>query len=171
MSLRNLIEAKQRRTVTHPILVGNPSVAAAEVRQLGAALVEHVRLLGEKRKSGKKPTKADQDREAKLKADLQSAEEQRAALTVHVELQSLPDDEWEAALAQLNEDAREKYDLNDILSALLAASCTDPELQDADWWAEQLQKPTWTDGDKASISSALLNLNVFAPRFDALGKG
>ena len=92
-------------------------------------------------------------------------------MTVDIELQSLPDDEWEAAIAQLDEDARDSYDLTAVHAVLLAASCTDPELQDADWWAEQLSKPTWTDGDRSALSSALLNLNVMAPRFEALGKG
>ena len=171
MGLRDLIEAKQRRTVLHPIMVGNPSAAVAEVKKLTADLMEHMRLLAEKRKAGKKPTKADTEREAKIKADLEAAQERRAAMTVEIELQSLPEDEWEAAIADLGDDARESYDLSSILAVLTAASCTDPELQDVDWWAEQLNRPTWTDGDKSALSSALLNLNVFAPRFEALGKG
>lgn len=169
--LRALIEGKQRRTATHPILVGNPAAAVAEVKQLTGDLVEHMRALADKKKTGKKPTKADTDREAKIKADLESAQARRAGMTVEIELQSLPEDEWEAAIADLDDDAREKYDLTSILAVLTAASCTDPELQDADWWAEQLKRPEWTDGDKSSLASTLLNLNVFAPRFEALGKG
>ena len=171
MGLRDLIEAKQRRTVLHPILVGNPSAVVAEVKKLTNELVENMRVMADKRKAGKKPTKADTDREAKIKADLEAAQERRAAMTVEIELQSLPEDEWEAAIADLADDARESYDLTSILAVLTAASCTDPELQDADWWAEQLKQPSWTDGDKSALSSALLNLNVFAPRFEALGKG
>ncbi|WP_372728974.1 hypothetical protein [Nocardioides sp.] len=171
MGLRDLIEAKQRRTVTHPILVGNPSAAVAEIKQLSGDLVEHMRSLAAKRAAGKNPAKADTDREAKIKAALEAAQARRSEMTVDIELQSLPEDEWEAAIAELDEDAREKYDLSAILAVLTAASCTDPELQDAGWWAEQLARPTWTDGDKSSLSSTLLNLNVFAPRFEALGKG
>lgn len=171
MGLRDLIEAKQRRTATHPILVGNPSAAAAEIKQLTGELMEHMRSLAAKKKAGKKPTKADTDREAKITAALEAAQARRAEMTVDIELQSLPEDEWEAAIADLPEEARDSYDLSAILSVLTAASCTDPELQDADWWAEQLAKPTWTDGDKSSLSSTLLSLNVFAPRFEALGKG
>lgn len=171
MSLRDLIEAKQRRTVTHPILVGNPSAAVAEIKQLTGELFEHMRSVADKKKAGKKPTKADSDREAKIKAGLEAAQARRAEMTVEIELQSLPEDEWEAAIAELDDDARESYDLSAILAVLTAASCTDPDLQDADWWAEQLKRPTWTDGDKSALASALLNLNVFAPRFEALGKG
>jgi hypothetical protein len=171
MSLRDLIEAKQRRTANHPILVGNPSAAAAEVKALLGSLLEHSRAVAEKRKTGKRPTKADGEREAQLKADLEAAEKRRAAMTVEIELQSLPDDEWEALIAELDDEARERYELTSILAVLTAASCTDPELQDAEWWAAQLKRPEWTDGDKSSLASTLLNLNVFAPRFEALGKG
>lgn len=171
MGVRELIEGKQRRTATHPILVGNPSAAAAELKQLQASLLEHVKALGDKSRAGKKPTKADNDRESQLKAAIEAAESRRAAMTVDIELQSLPDYEWEAALEQLDDDEREKYELNGILAVLLAASCTDPELQDAEWWAAQLKRPEWTDGDKSALSQVLLSLNVFAPRFEALGKG
>ena len=152
-------------------MVGNPSAAVAESKQLATDLMEHMRVQAEKKKAGKKPTKADTDREQELTAALEAAQARREAMTVDIELQSLPDDEWEAAIAQLDEDARESYDLTAVHAVLLAASCTDPELQDADWWAEQLSKPTWTDGDRSALSSALLNLNVMAPRFEALGKG
>jgi hypothetical protein len=171
MGLRDLIEAKQRRTVNHPILVGNPSAAATEVKALLASLLEHSKVVAEKKRAGKKPTKADQEREAQLKADLEAAQAHRDGMTVTIELQSLPDHDWEAAIADLDEDARDKFELTAVLPVLTAASCTDPELQDADWWSEQLKRPEWTDGDKAALSQALLNLNVYAPRFDALGKG
>jgi len=171
VGVRDLIEAKQRRTASQPILVGNPSAAVAEVKQLSVDLLEHMRAMAAKKQAGKKPTKADTDHEAKLKADLESAQKRHASMTVEIELQSLPDDEWEAAIAELDGDARENYDLSSILAVLLAASCTDPELQDAEWWAAQLARPEWTDGDKSSVAATLLNLNVFAPRFEALGKG
>jgi hypothetical protein len=92
-------------------------------------------------------------------------------MTVEIELQSLPDDQWEAAIAELGDEDRENFNLSSILAVLTAASCTDPELQDTEWWAAQLARPEWTDGDKSSLASTLLNLNVFAPRFEALGKG
>jgi hypothetical protein len=34
-----------------------------------------------------------------------------------------------------------------------------------------LARPEWTDGDKAAISRTMLELNVYAPRLDVLGKG
>lgn len=171
MGLRELIEGKQRRTAKLPILVGNPSAAAAEVDSFAGALALHLATVAEKKDAGKRATKADGEREKQLREDLRAAQQRQAAAVVEVELQSLPDDEWEAALAGLPEDDRERFELDAILPPLLAASCVDPELQDADWWAGQLKRPEWTDGDKGSISGILLELNVFAPRFGALGKG
>jgi hypothetical protein len=170
VSLRAQIEAKQRRTANVPILVGNPSAAAAEINTFRAGLAAHLATLESKKKAGKRPTKSDRENEERLQAELRAAVERQGAMTVEVEIQSLPDDEWEAALAQLGDEDREQYDLSSILAVLLAASCTDPELQDAEWWTDQLKRPEWTDGDKAAISRAFLQLNVYAPRFDALGK-
>jgi hypothetical protein len=171
VSLKALIEAKQRRTATWPLLVGNPSAAAAEVETFRKALGVHQAVLSQLTKSGKRPTKADKAREEQLRSDLQASLERAAATVVHVELQSLPDDEWESLFGDLEPDEHGDLDLGPIQAALLAASCTDPELQDADWWASQLKRPEWTDGDKAAISRTLLELNVYAPRLDVLGKG
>lgn len=171
MSLRDLIEAKQRRTVTWPLLVGNPSAAAAEVETFRKALDTHQTLLTEKRKAGKRPTKAELQREGQLKADLRASLERLSATVVNIELQSLPEDEWEALFGGIEPNQDGDLDLGPIHAALLAASCIDSDLQDADWWAEQLKRPEWTDGDKAAISRTLLELNIYAPRFDLLGKG
>lgn len=171
MGLRELIEGKQRRTAQVPILVGNPSAAAAEVTAAQAALFTHLAGVAQKKQDGKRATKADGEREAQLRTEVTAAQERQAATVVQVEVQSLPEDEWEAAIATLPDDDRDNWRIGAILAPLLAASCTDSELQDADWWATQLARPEWTDGDKGVISNALLELNVFAPRFEALGKG
>lgn len=170
MGLRELIEGKQRRTAKLPILVGDPSAAAAEVDTFRSALAVHLAEVEMKKGAGKRPSKADGEREQQLRDDLKAAQDRMAATVVEVEVQSLSDDEWEAALAGLPDDDRENFELDAIHAPLLAASCTDPELQDADWWAAQLKGEAWTDGDKAVISQTLLQLNVLAPRFEALGK-
>lgn len=149
--------------------MADPGAAAAEVKQITAELLDHMRSVA-KRKD-KKPTKADQQREAEIKAKLEAAQEKRSESTVQVEFQSLPEDEWEAAIADLDGDAQESYDLSAILPVITAASCTDPELQDADWWAGYFKRPSWTIGDKESLRHTLLSLNLSAPRFEALGKG
>jgi len=171
VSLRALIEAKQRRTATWPLLVGNPSAAAAEVKNSSEALAAHQRVLALKKEAGKRATKAETQREQQLRDDLKAALERVNATVVRVELQALPDHEWEGLFADLEPDASGDLDLDPILAPLLAASCTDPELQDVEWWSDQLKQPAWTDGDKAALSRLFLELNAFAPQFDALGKG
>jgi len=171
VSLRALIEAKQRRTANWPLLVGNPSAAAAEVDTFRKALAAQQRMLALKKEAGKRPTKAETQRAEVMRNDLKASLDRAAAAVVNVELQSLPDHEWEALFGDLEADEHGELDLGPIHAALLAASCTDPELQDADWWTEQLKRPEWTDGDKAALSRLLLELNAFAPQFDALGKG
>lgn len=171
MSLRDRIEGKQRRTATWPLLVGNPSAAAAEVETFRKALGVHQAVMERMRQAKKRPTKADKEREEQLRADLQASLERAAATVVNIELQSLPEDEWEALFGPLEPDEGGDYDLGPIHAVSLAAMCTDPELQDAGWWTEQLKQPAWTQGDKAMLSRVLLELNSFAPRLDVLGKG
>jgi hypothetical protein len=171
VSVKALIEGKQRRTVTWPLLVGNPSAAAAEVETFRQALSVQQAISARQRDTKKRPTKADKEREEQLRSDLQASLERAAATVVHVELQSLPEVEWEALFGDLEPDENGDLDLAVIHADLLAASCTDPELQDAAWWAEQLKRPEWTEGDKAVLSRTLLELNVYAPRLDVLGKG
>jgi hypothetical protein len=170
VSVRALIEGKQRRTAKLPILVGNPSAAAAAVESARRALVLHEETL-KRKPSGKKPTVAERKRSDQLRADLKAVVEQFAAMTVEVELQSLPEDEWEALFGSIEPGEDGGYDLGAIQAPLLAASCTDPELQDEAWWSEQLARPEWTDGDKGLITRILLELNIYGPRFEALGKG
>jgi hypothetical protein len=170
VSLRDLIAAKQRRTVTWPLLVGNPSAAAAEVTTFQRALDVHEALVAEVKRSGKRPTKAQIQRSGKLREDLQSAVKRMQDCVVSIELQSLPDDEWEALFGPIEPDEDGDIDISSIHAALLAASCTDPELQDVEWWTEQLNQPTWSKGDKATLSRTLLQLNGGAPQFDFLGK-
>lgn len=171
MSLRDLIEAKQRRTTKWPLMVGNPSVAGAEVESARRALVAHEEALERKKQAGKKPSAAERKRSEDLRADLKAAVDRFGAIAVEIELQALPDHQWEALFDPLTADDAGDIDMSSILAPLLAASCTDPELQDVGWWSEQLAKPSWTDGDKAALSRTFLELNTFAPRFDALGKG
>jgi hypothetical protein len=86
-----------------------------------------------------------------------------------IELQALDDAEWDAILDGLPE-GEEGVDLSAVRAALLAASCTDPELRDEDWWAAQLAKPEYSKGDLLAINNVLLGLNLNVPD-GRLGKG
>jgi hypothetical protein len=96
VSLRDLIDAKQRRTARLPILVGDPGPAMAEVAQVQEALQAHMESVG-----GREPTEDEAAREAQLRADAQAALERQAAMIVWVDLQSLPDDEWDGMTGDL----------------------------------------------------------------------
>jgi hypothetical protein len=50
----------------------------------------------------------------------------------------------------------------EALAPLLAESCVDPDLRDAQWWAQQLARPEWSEGDTNALQMALLRLNVDA---------
>jgi hypothetical protein len=165
MGLRDLIDAKQRRTARLPILVGDPSPAMAEVAQVQEALRAHAESLGER-----EPTEDEAAEEARLRADGQAALDRQAAMIVWVDLQSLPDDEWDGMTGDLEPGENGLPDLTPIHAPLLAASCVDPELQDAEWWAVALKRPEWTDGDKAVITQKLFELNIYAPS-GSPGKG
>jgi hypothetical protein len=154
VSLRALIEAKNRRKAKLPLLVGDLAAASNEVATLRAALQIQLQQRGAKTRA----TKA----EDKTRADLKDALERQAACVVEIELQALPADEWEAIFGPIEPDENGDLDISEIHAVALAASCTDSELQDAEWWAEQLTKPHWTRGDRAAITQVLMELNTTA---------
>lgn len=156
MSLREQIEAKRRRTARLPVLVGDPSSAAAEVAEL--------------RKQLARLDPGDKAGESRIRADLEAVAARQAELVAWVGLQSLPDDEWDEVVGPLQPSDGGLPDLTPVLPVLLAASCVDVELQDGEWWSQQLKRPEWTDGDKAAMQAKLFELNVYAPSGD-LGKG
>lgn len=85
-----------------------------------------------------------------------------------VELQALGAVEWD--------DLQTKHtttgdDLDDAwLPAVLAVSCTDPDLRDETWWAGQLMGAGWSVGEVLAVRSAVMRLNAYVP-LPALGKG
>lgn len=163
MSLRSLIEAKQRRTAKLPILVGDLAAAAAEVATFRAALEVHQQVSSQRLGDDGQPSEEDAATEEGLRAQLAAAKERQAACVVEVELQALPADEWDALFGPIEPDESGDLDMTAIHAPLLAASCVDPELQDVEWWARQLKEPRWTRGDRGAISQVLLDLNCYAP--------
>jgi hypothetical protein len=155
VSLRALIEKKQRRTATLPLLVGDLVTATREVDTLRAALA----VQQEERGAKTRATKAEEQ----TRKALQEALGRAAACVASVELQALPPDEWDELFGDLEPDDNGDLDLTSIHALALAASCTDPELQDAEWWAVQLKQPQWSKGDRMQITRILLDLNMSAP--------
>lgn len=164
-SLRDLIARKARRTATFSIPVGDVAAADADVAKCRYLLVAHQA----------KPVPDDDageaaDETARLQAELDAAIDHRAAAVVRVQLQALPDAEWDAALDELPIGEDGGPDISDIRAALMAACCVDPDLQDETWWSEQLTGPAWSKGELLALNTCLLTLNLAVPA-EAAGKG
>lgn len=148
MSLRERLEAKQRRRLTVPILVSDPS---ADQHVLNGAMV------------ALQVAQAREEPQADEIEILGKAQEEAAAAVqshfADVELQAMSGNDWEAAMAAWS---GEEIDWPKALAPLLAQSCVDAELQDEQWWAERLADPAWSEGDRDTLKMALLRLNVTA---------
>lgn len=163
-SLRERIEAKKRRTASFPLQLGDAAAAAAEVQVRRGALDLHQRQVAERTdRDGGQPTEAEAKRTIVLRGALREATERREETVVDVELQSLEDSVWDEVLSHAGEDENGDIDLDDVRAELLAASCTDESLRDADWWTEQLAKPSFSKGDKLAINNLLMSLNLNTP--------
>lgn len=163
-SLRERIEAKTRRTASLPILVGDAASGMA-------AVTEAVRLLqNHQAEAPEEPDEAFQAEEQRLRDSVRDALTAQQELVVHVKLQSLPDDEWEAVFGTVEPDEDGLLALDEFRAALLAACCVDEDLRDAGWWEQQLAGPQWTKGEKIAADRILLDLNLSAPSGGS-GKG
>jgi len=150
MSLREQLEAKQRRRLVVPVQITDP---AADERTLGGA-VQALRLA-----ESRDPRQAGE-----VEACTAAVTEGSAAVLAHyaqVELQSLPASDWEAAMARWT--GEDGVDWDHALAPLLAVSCVDESVRDEAFWAGLLVTPSWTDGDRDQLKRALLVLNVSAP--------
>lgn len=163
-SLRDKIAAKARRTASFPLQVGDVAAAQAEVATARAVLDLHQQQVKARiDANGGQQTDAEQQRILVLRGALKEAQAREADTVVNVEIQSLPDDEWDAILGEAPEDEAGDIDLDDVRAALLAASCTDESLRDEAWWEQQLARPEFSKGDKLLINNTLLRLNLNTP--------
>ncbi len=154
MSLREQLERKQRRRVVVPVLISDPSQDVATLNGVMVAMnAVH---------------EGDSDAAQSLKSEVDDLTERIRSHWVDVELQSLPPAEWEAAIGawqtiELQDDGPTAVmNWAEGLPALLAVSCTDPDLRDADWWREQLASERWSEGDVDALKRAVLTLNIDA---------
>jgi hypothetical protein len=161
-SLRERIEAKARRTVSLPILVDETDTATAAVTEALRQLQSHQRTKPDE------PDEAYTAEEQRLRDAVQDAVQAQSDLVVHVKLQALPADEWEAVFGGVEPDENGELALDEFRAALLAACCVDEDLRDEHWWEQRLT--TWTKGEKIAADRILLDLNLTAPA-GAPGKG
>lgn len=154
MSLRDRLENKERKRLVVPIQTSDPG--RDHEAWMGAAGALRIAQTNDE---------ATPEYKAELSKLMDEAEKRYLAHFAEVELQALIRSDWEAAMAEWQ--GEETIDWDAALAPLLALSCTDPELQDEAWWAEQLAKPSWTDGEFDGLKTAILSLNVQAwePRY------
>lgn len=150
-TLREKLEAKERRRVVVPIQVSDPSADHETWMGIYAAMQAAL---------GREDTAAA----TQLKNDMDAVTERLRSHWVNVEFQALSSADWEVASrewASQDENAAGGIDWPKALAPLLGQSATDTELDDT-WWEEQLRRPSWSEGDKDALKLALLRLNVSA---------
>lgn len=149
MTLREKLAAKQRRRLVVPVQITDPAEDYNTLRGTVAA---------------RAVARAREDNQPGEVEGLDSAVDAAlAAVKAHfadVELQSMPADDWEAAMARWSGDGA--IDWPAALASLLAESCVDDDLRDEAWWEELLSGDAWSDGDRDQLKSAILRLNVTA---------
>lgn len=157
MSLREQLERKQRRRAIVPVLVSDHSADVATLNGIMVAL-----------NLARSEDKVDADVVALLQSQVDEQTLQVESHWAQVELQSLPPAEWELAVGawqtiEMQDDGPTAVmNWTEGLPALLAVSCTDPDLQDAEWWQEQLGSERWSEGDVDALKRAVLALNIDA---------
>lgn len=153
MSLRDRLEAKQRRRTVVPVHLSDAAEAHEALMGVRVALA-----LAE----SKPADEQDADVVQKLRAQVADSEAELAEHVVSVELQALERADWRAVL-----DRVEASGWDEILPDVIAESCVDPDLQDVAWWRAQFARPEWSDGDVMAFRIALGELNTAAPQAHA----
>lgn len=156
MSLRDQLAGKVRRRVSVPILVSD---FTGDMQELNGAVVALEAARGRQ---------APEEEMEPLRSLVEELSEKVRSHWAPLELQALHAAEWEIAASnwqtiEINDDGPVSVmDWTVALPPLLAESCVDPDLRDAEWWAEQLAKPHWSEGDLDALRAAILTLNIDA---------
>lgn len=161
MSLRDRLEAKARRHLDHPVLVGDPQVAAAAVQ------LATTELLAAQAPGG------DDARLAELQAARDAAEAAYLACFEQVRFEAMDPDEYEDLISGHLDPASGEIDKGACLPALAAACAAEEDLKDPAWWSAQLHGGPWSAGERDDLYHQLYLLNRTAPGIvaEALGKG
>lgn len=162
-SLRERLEGKKRRRITHAVLVANPEPlqeehAAAQQALAAAALNPN----------------ADLDEINALRAREAEAAAAVADCIVRVEFQALTPADFEKLVdAHTVPDPKDgaAVDAGAFLPVLAAHCAVDNSLRDEEWWTELLADDAWTSAEKSVLYYRLFNeLNHPIPS-QVLGKG
>lgn len=157
-SLRERLAAKAVRRSSIQVPLGDDPSAALE--ELQSAEVE----------LGMIPDDPDNEKRrvaAKLKRDKvrESYNEQFA----EVWIKAMPRADYHALCEEFDSED-DGVDWDRLLPAILAESCEDESLRDAEFWAGEFTSDRWPEGDFLHVQQVVLNLNMQTPR-PLLGKG
>jgi hypothetical protein len=152
MGARDRIAAKQVRRVIVPIQLSDPS--EDNQRVLGATVALY---------KAQERGDADETEIADLQRQAKEAEEAVAKHFEPVAMRALPAAEWEALSARHTNESGDGLDWAAALPALVAVSCEDEDLRDADFWRHVFADAAWSEGDADALRTALLHLNISAP--------
>ena len=147
MGLRERLDAKSRRRVVVPVLVGEPT--QDDVRRVAEAQAAYLEALAE----GDTPPAS-------------AVDEAMASFRVDVEFQALPPNEFEAIAAgyPAAEGDDGGMDWKSALPVLAAMCAVDEDLRDEAWWAKALSdEGSWSHGERHTLWRALLHINANAP--------
>lgn len=157
--LRDRLERRGRRRRSILVQVADTS----ELDQLIAA--DRVQLVAAE-------NAGEKQRAQELRAQWQAhTDERTTACFAQLELRALSSADWEALVASHPGGEDDYCDWAAVLPLAMAESCTDPELQDEQWWTGHLGSDLWTAGDKQTLKATLLDLNLrMLPVAEVAGK-
>jgi hypothetical protein len=169
VSLKDRLAGKQRRTTTVALLVTDP----------GQDLRDRARKSGENADlaelavrvntgMGKDAAEALRRTATALRQEADALAAQIGEHYADITLTAVPAPVWEDLLNGHRTDDGDVAET--ALPVMLAACSVDADLQDPDWWAEQLASEAWTYGDREALRLAVLQVNAYVPR-PGLGKG
>lgn len=152
-TLKERLASKRRRTDSVPVQVSDPGPAQERFDNAD----QRLRLL-------QVIPSTDPEHEARVAEAQNERDAAREELREHfVEVEfvaATPDDAERVLGAHTNDQGNWSIEALPELAALCAV---DEELQDADWWTEQISSGTWSSGEKQALWSRLLTLNVALP--------
>lgn len=134
-------------------LGGDPSVSLESLQQAEVAL-------GIVPDSDKKAVAAAKKHRDKLRAEYNDQ-------FAEVWIKAMPRADYHALCEEYETD--DGVDWEKLLPAILAESCEEPDLRDAEFWRAEFASERWPQGDFLAIQAAVLNLNMQTPR-PLLGK-
>lgn len=150
MGLRERLAAKSPRRAVVPVDLGPVSDdQAADVAGMQAEMLRAVKA-------------GDTDAVADLQTRIEQAQSQHIA---EVGFTAVPPDVWEQVVAKFPspEGVDSGMDWKSALPFVAAVCADDEELQDDEWWTQQLESGNWTAGERLTLWQALLHINTSTP--------